>query len=98
MELWTLFTSPRWLNTKFLPRVGNEHDDFLPILIIVKTEGLDCLNLRNTEDLGALYFPILLNRKGRCYDVDGYSLLGTDDFEFDVVLATISLLASFAVM
>ena len=67
MELQTFFTLPRLLNTEFLSYLGNELDDFPPILILVKTKGLDYLlrfSLQNTKDLGVLYFPILLNTEG----------------------------------
>ena len=59
MELETSFTLPRLLNTEFQSRSGNELDDFPPILILVKTKGLDCLlpfSLQNTEDLGFYLF------------------------------------------
>ena len=45
MELWTSFISPKQLNTKYLSCASNELDDFLPILILVKTKDLRCLSL-----------------------------------------------------
>ena len=81
------FASLRWLNTKFLSRVGDKLDDLPHILILVTTEGLYCLSplsLRNTEDLRMLCFPILLNTKGCRSDVDSCSLSNTYDFELDV--------------
>jgi len=43
IELWTSFTSPRRLNTDFPSCLGDELEDFPPVLILVKTEGLECL-------------------------------------------------------
>jgi len=83
MELWTSFTSPRWLNIEFLSYTSGELEDLPPTLIMVKTEGLGCLstlNLRNTEDLCVLSFPILQNIEECCCDIDGCNLLNTDYF------------------
>jgi len=37
-ELWTSFTSSRWLNTEFSSCVGDELKDLCPILLLVKTK------------------------------------------------------------
>ena len=53
-KLWTLFTSPRQLNTEFSSYASDELEDLPPILIMVKTEGLGYLppcSLWNTEGL-----------------------------------------------
>jgi len=39
MELWTSFTSPRWLNIELLSCASDKLDDLPSILILVKTEG-----------------------------------------------------------
>jgi len=44
MALWTLFISPRHLNTKSLSCEDSELDGISRILILVKTEGLGCLS------------------------------------------------------
>jgi len=43
MELWTSFTSPKRLKTKFLSCAGDELEDLPPILILVKTKVLGYL-------------------------------------------------------
>jgi len=66
--------SSRLLNTECLSYTSVGFINFLPILILAKTEVFDCLlsfNLRNMEDLEVLSFPILLNAEGCCCDVDG---------------------------
>jgi len=101
MRLWTSFTSPKWLNTEFPACTGDKLNDFSLILILVKTEGLDYLppfSLQNTEDLGILSFPILLNTKGHYYDGEDYSLSNIDGFELDVALSLASSLASSVMM
>jgi len=91
MELWTSFTSPRWLNTEFLSCAGDELEDSAPIFILMKTKGLGCLsplNLQNTEDLGVLSFSIRLNTKGCCCGIDGCSFFNRDDFELGITFVT----------
>jgi len=90
MELLTSFVSPRWLNTKSLSFVNGGPNKFPPILILVKTEGLDSLlsfSLQNIENLGVMSFLILQNTKGHCCDVDGCNQLSTIEFKLDVLLA-----------
>ena len=36
MELWTFFTSPKQLNSKFLSHANDELDNFSPVLILAK--------------------------------------------------------------
>jgi len=97
MELWTSFTSPKRLNTEFLSCAGDELENLPPIRILVKTKGLNCLSSqspRHLENLGVLSFLILLNVEEHCCDIDGCSLLNTDDFELGIALSCLSFSAS----
>jgi len=103
-KLWTLFTTPRKLNTKFPSCPSDEFEDLPSVLILVKTKGLGCLppfSLWDIEGLRGLSFLVLLKTNGCCYGVNGWNLSNTDDFELEIALLSLyhfQLLLSWCIM
>jgi len=78
-----LFILPRRPNTKAFTCEHDELGKFSLSLILVKTEGLDCVstfNIQKTEGLNILLFPTLSNTEVCPREVEDCSLLKTEDF------------------
>jgi len=101
MALWTSFFLPRRPNTEVFSCECDELGNSSLDLILVKTEGLDCVlifNLQKIEGLNILFFPTLLNTEVRPCEVEDYSLLNTKDFGLFLTSSSSLSVVSFAAM